>query len=142
MDLAGTIIPKGTEIAVDVGAIHNNPKIWANPQQFIPERFEEGGEYEQHGTTYTWLPFSAGSRICLGKQFSLVEQKVVLSMLCKHFYLINPEYQKKTLNILNFVVKRYEIDISKDSEHYDRIIFDKPFNSPPSTLRLKFTRRY
>jgi cytochrome P450 len=139
MELAGTVIPKDIEIAVDAAAIHLNPKIWANPNQFIPERFEEGGEHEKHGTGYTWIPFSGGSRICIGMQFSLTEQRVVLSMLCKYTYLIN---LPRTLNILNFTVKRYEIDISEDSEHYDGLVFDKPFNFAPKNLHLKFTRRY
>jgi hypothetical protein len=137
--LADTVIPKDIEIAVDAAAIHLNPKIWANPNQFIPERFEEGGEHENHSTGYAWIPFSGGSRICLGKQFSLTEQRVVLSMLCKCI-----DFEFNSILDTNFLlpVKRYEIDISKDSEHYEKIIFDKPFNFAPNSLQLKFTRRY
>lgn len=60
-----------------------NPKLWHNPEEFIPERFEEGGEYDQH-EGFTWLPFSNGSRQCIGMNFSLTEQKVLLSMICKY----------------------------------------------------------
>jgi cytochrome P450 len=81
-DLAGTFIPKGTRVSVDISAIHMNPKIWQNPENFVPERFEEGGEHEDHNGL-TWLPFSDGSRRCIGVNFSLTEQRVVLSMLCK-----------------------------------------------------------
>ena len=84
IQLGDQIIQKGTPISVDVAALHLSPKNWANPNQFIPERFEEGGEYDKNvGTTYA--PFSGGSRQCLGINFSLTEQKVVLSMLCKSY---------------------------------------------------------
>jgi hypothetical protein len=63
IQLADTIIPKGTNITVDVAALHLSPKNWENPDQFIPERFEEGGEYDSNTGT-TWLPFSGGSRQC------------------------------------------------------------------------------
>lgn len=82
MNLAGTVIPKGAEISVDVASIHRSPNNWQNPESFIPERFEEGGEHEGH-VGLTWVPFSNGSRQCLGMNFSLTEQRVVLSMLCK-----------------------------------------------------------
>lgn len=82
IELAGTFIAKGTHITVDVASLHMSPKNWKNPEQFIPERFEEGGEYESNLGT-TWTPFSSGSRQCLGINFSLTEQRVVLAMICK-----------------------------------------------------------
>lgn len=85
MDLEGTMIPKGSEISIDVSSIHLSPKYWQNPDHFIPERFEEGGEHEGHAGL-AWLPFSNGSRQCLGMNFSLTEQRVVLAMICKFFF--------------------------------------------------------
>ncbi|CEP12638.1 hypothetical protein [Parasitella parasitica] len=82
IDLNGTLIPKGQKISIDFNSIHMNPKLWHNPEEFVPERFEPGGEFDQH-TGFTWLPFSHGSRQCIGMNFSLTEQKVLLSMICK-----------------------------------------------------------
>ncbi|CEP15817.1 hypothetical protein [Parasitella parasitica] len=119
MNLNGTIIPKGSKVSVNVAAIHLNPKIWHDPENFIPERFEQGGEFEQHDG-FTWIPFSNGSRQCLGLNFSLTEQRVVLCM----------------------ILKRYEIDIPKDSIHYNEIVFDGAFTFAPQSLELSFKRRY
>lgn len=83
INIAGTFIPKGQRISVDFNAIHMNPATWHNPEDFIPERFEAGGEYEQH-KGFAWVPFSNGSRQCIGMNFSLSEQRVVLSMLRKY----------------------------------------------------------
>lgn len=82
IDLNGTFIPKGSKVAINVASIHMNPKIWHDPENFIPERFEQGGEFDSHDG-FTWLPFSNGSRQCLGLNFSLTEQRVALCMLCK-----------------------------------------------------------
>lgn len=82
INIAGTYIPKGQRISIDFNAIHMNPAIWHNPEEFIPERFQKGGEHEQI-EGFSWVPFSNGSRQCIGMNFSLAEQKVVLSMLCK-----------------------------------------------------------
>ncbi|KAI8988313.1 cytochrome P450 [Mycotypha africana] len=119
VNLAGIFIPKNTKVSVDFAALHFNPKIWHNPESFIPERFEEGGEYDKH-EGLTWGPFSGGSRQCLGLNFSLTEQRVLLSM----------------------ILKRYEISISRDSEHYNRVIYDRYFSFAPKSLKLIFTRRY
>ena len=80
--LGGELIPKGTLITVDVASIHYNPEYWHDPEVFIPERFEPNGEFDQHAGV-AWLPFSNGARQCIGMNFSLAEQRVFLTMLCK-----------------------------------------------------------
>lgn len=87
IDLNGTLIPQGQKISIDFNAIHMNPKIWHDPEEFIPERFEPNGEHDQH-TGFTWLPFSNGSRQCIGMNFSLTEQKVLLSMICEYLIVV------------------------------------------------------
>ncbi|KAI7882939.1 cytochrome P450 [Lichtheimia hyalospora FSU 10163] len=83
-DLAGTFIPKGTQVTIDIHEMHHNPNIWNSPEEFRPERFMSGGEAEQlSGNGMSWLPFSNGARQCIGMNFSLTEQRVLLPMLCK-----------------------------------------------------------
>ncbi|EIE85964.1 hypothetical protein RO3G_10674 [Rhizopus delemar RA 99-880] len=79
--LADTFIPKDTNIAVDVGALHRDLRNWKDPDEFIPERFEDDGEQKDH-EGLTWAPFSNGTRQCIGMNFSLMEQRLVLTMLC------------------------------------------------------------
>jgi cytochrome P450 len=43
-----------------------------------------GGKFIPKGT---WLPFGNGARQCIGMNFSLNEQRVLLSMLCKYFII-------------------------------------------------------
>ncbi|CAO3677982.1 unnamed protein product [Rhizopus microsporus] len=80
MYLDDTFIPKDTRITVDVSAIQRDSKVWNRPDDFIPERFMEGGEAIGH-EGMAWLPFGGGARQCIGMNFSLTEQKVALAML-------------------------------------------------------------
>lgn len=83
-ELCGTFIPKGTRTFLDIYEIQHNPTVWKDPETFKPERFKPGGEAEElAGSGMSWLPFSNGSRQCIGLNFSLVEQRVFLPMLCK-----------------------------------------------------------
>lgn len=82
LEIAGNFIPKGSEISVDIYNLHHNPEVWRDPYKFDPDRFLPGGEADnQQGVA--WVPFSNGGRQCIGMNFSLAEQRVVLSMMCK-----------------------------------------------------------
>ncbi|KAI9264720.1 cytochrome P450 [Sporodiniella umbellata] len=115
--LGDTFIPKGSTLAIDASAIHRNPKFWKNPDEFIPERFGEGGDQEGH-EGLTWIPFSNGSRQCIGMNFSLTEQRLTLAIL----------------------VKRYEINVPDDSIHFEHIVYDRPASAAPKSLELTFTK--
>jgi len=76
-------IPAGTGIQCDIISMCFDPAIWGDPEVFRPERwFAENVTKEQRGA---WIPFSYGPRICIGMNFSLVEQKIFLVKLLKQF---------------------------------------------------------
>ncbi|KAJ8655903.1 hypothetical protein O0I10_008343 [Lichtheimia ornata] len=100
-ELAGTFIPKGTRVTVDIHEMHHSPDIWSNPEEFKPERFIPGGEADQlAGNGMSWLPFSNGARQCIGMNFSLTEQRVLLPMLLRKYewHLPDDSIHKKRLN--------------------------------------------
>jgi cytochrome P450 family 9 len=53
-------IKKGTEILLPIGAIHNDPRFFPNPEQFDPSRFKS--ENKKKIETGTYLPFGYGPR--------------------------------------------------------------------------------
>ncbi|KAJ3369507.1 hypothetical protein GGF31_005217 [Allomyces arbusculus] len=84
----GTSLPVGTLIAGDIYSLHHSKQVWGpDADEFRPDRFLASvgpdGEIPMHpgASNFMWTPFGGGQRICLGQQFSLVEQRVVLSML-------------------------------------------------------------
>jgi cytochrome P450 len=85
-ELSGYFIPKGTYLSVNIFSIQHSEKVWTNANEFNPDRFAEDGEASKGaGEGMTWLPFGNGARQCIGMNFSLNEQHVMLSMLCKYY---------------------------------------------------------
>ncbi|KAG5528590.1 hypothetical protein RHGRI_029320 [Rhododendron griersonianum] len=59
--IGGFDVPRDTILLVNAWAIHRDPKLWDDPINFKPERFE-GGEVEG----YKLMPFGFGRRACPG----------------------------------------------------------------------------
>ncbi|CAO3593052.1 unnamed protein product [Absidia cylindrospora] len=84
--LNGIFIPKGSLVAADILDTHRNPAVWNSPTTFDPDRFLPDGEADQQSHAgLAWGPFLGGSRVCVGMNFSLIEQRVVLSMLLRKY---------------------------------------------------------
>jgi len=57
-------IPRGTEVAIATFLVHRDPSIYSSPNEFQPERFFP--ENSKGRDPYSWIPFSAGPRNCMG----------------------------------------------------------------------------
>ncbi|KAL7245345.1 hypothetical protein ACSBR2_000634 [Camellia fascicularis] len=66
--VGGFRIPRGTMLLVNILAIQNDPKIWVEPEKFMPERFE-GLERSRDG--FKLMPFGSGRRSCPGEGLAL-----------------------------------------------------------------------
>ena len=69
--------------------MHRNPQVYANPDQFQPERFLPENNVGRH--PHAFLAFSAGPRNCIGKRFAMIQLKVVLSTLLRRFRFTAPD---------------------------------------------------
>ncbi|CAH2059989.1 unnamed protein product [Thlaspi arvense] len=65
VEVLGFMVPKDTQVLVNVWAIGRDPSAWENPTQFEPERFL-GNDMDVRGRDYELTPFGAGRRICPG----------------------------------------------------------------------------
>jgi len=82
-EINGLIFPKGFDISCSPHMIHNNPLYWSEPENFKPDRFsEENSNSIIHGT---FIPFSSGPRICIGKNFFYYSAKIVSASLLRNF---------------------------------------------------------
>ncbi|KAJ7710409.1 cytochrome P450 [Mycena rosella] len=83
-------IPKGTALYVAIAAANHNKQIWGdNALEFKPERWQNGkagaATERMCGIYGNMMTFLGGVRSCIGFQFSLLEIKVVLSVLLRDF---------------------------------------------------------
>ena len=77
-------IEKGTPVAINVWALHNDPEAWDNVDQFIPERYlDDNGKMGPKPKN--WLPFSAGKRVCLGEFVAKPELHLLFAGLLQRY---------------------------------------------------------
>jgi len=85
-----------SNLLFSVFEIHRHPKLWEQPNKFLPERFEDGGR--QFSSQY--FPFGAGPRKCIGNNFAMFEMILAINEIIKR-YKIKPEF--KFIDILPLI---------------------------------------
>jgi len=83
----GMYFEAGSNLLFSVYEIHRHPKLWEDPDAFLPERFKEGGR--KFSSQY--FPFGAGPRKCIGNNFAMFEMIIAVSELISEFK-IHPEF--------------------------------------------------
>ena len=76
-------IPAGRSIQVPVYAVHRHKARWPAPGVFDPSRFAEGAM--PHRPRYSYLPFGAGPRVCIGASFAMTECLAFVAGLLPEF---------------------------------------------------------
>uniref|UniRef100_A0A803LNK2 Cytochrome P450 n=2 Tax=Chenopodium quinoa TaxID=63459 RepID=A0A803LNK2_CHEQI len=86
--IGGHLVSKGTRVIVDIWKVHRDPRVWAGPDEFRPERFfDEHINIDFRGQSYEYIPFSAGRRACPGMNFGLLVVQLSLARLVQGFDL-------------------------------------------------------
>ena len=75
------VIPQGTTVMVFAYLLHRNPHVWDEPLKYRPERFLSGCSNEEDRHPFSYVPFSAGARNCIGQRFAMMEEKTIMSKL-------------------------------------------------------------
>jgi cytochrome P450 len=63
--------------------LHRHRRLWSRPDAFDPSRFLP--EIRNRIPRFTYLPFGAGPRTCIGSAFALQEAAIVLAVLTRNF---------------------------------------------------------
>ncbi|VVB03471.1 unnamed protein product [Arabis nemorensis] len=84
VEVLGFLVPKDTQVLVNVWAIGRDPSVWENPDRFEPERFS-GKEIDVKGRDYELTPFGAGRRICPGLPLAVKTVSLMLASLLYSF---------------------------------------------------------
>ena len=102
VELNGYKVKAGTYISINIWALHNNPHVWDNPLEFQPERFDPA-EVSQMDP-YQFIPFSAGSRNCIGQNFALNEMKTTIAKIVQNFRL-SDDQDKPAKRLMRLTMK-------------------------------------
>ena len=81
----GLAIPKDTVIFTNLYSMHYDPTHWDEPEKFKPERWlnADGSLKKEKATHY--LPFSAGTRGCLGERMAKMQMFLIVTRLLVNF---------------------------------------------------------
>ncbi|EHB09009.1 Cytochrome P450 4A22 [Heterocephalus glaber] len=90
----GRSLPKGIIVSLSIYTLHHSPKV------FDPSRFAVDSTQHSH----SFLPFSGGSRNCIGKQFAMNEMKVAVALTLLRFELL-PDPTRIPLPMARIVLK-------------------------------------
>jgi cytochrome P450 len=82
-EFAGHHVPAGAYVAYSSWASHRLPEVFPDPEAFVPERFSPSRKAALPKGAY--VPFGAGSRICIGMRFGQMEIKAVVTLLLQRF---------------------------------------------------------
>nr|GLL28171.1 cytokinin hydroxylase [Ipomoea trifida] len=88
------VIPSGTNMWIDVVSMHHDKNYWGEDvNEFKPERFKDditGGCKHKSG----FLPFGFGGRMCIGRNLTNMEYKIVLTQILTRFsFSVSPNYK-------------------------------------------------
>ena len=72
----GVEVPAGTLVLYSPYLTHHDPGLWDNPHLIRPERFASGRP------AWSYLPFAAGPRTCLGTHLAQLMLRTALAPLC------------------------------------------------------------
>ncbi|XP_063448040.1 cytochrome P450 4F2-like [Mytilus trossulus] len=95
MTIDNVTIPAGLVVDMGIYMLHHHPDVWPEHDVFKPERFLLEDITERH--PYSFLPFAAGSRNCIGQHFAMDEIKVVLARLIQRYKVfLVPDHKYET----------------------------------------------
>jgi cytochrome P450 len=87
LEVQGIALAVGTPVFTLLRAPGADRDVFVEPQRFVPERWLVDDKAWQAKAKKSLTPFGGGPRFCPGRYLALVEIKMVMTMLMRHFHL-------------------------------------------------------
>lgn len=88
MYISGPVtLKKDVNLIINMFSMHRDKGIWSEPDKFNPLRFTPEEKAKRH--PYSYIPFSAGFRGCIGKPFAFLTIKCILSHIVRRYTILN-----------------------------------------------------
>lgn len=78
-------VPAGSMLVLSPYATHRDPRFWERPEEFMPDRWLNEPDIPR--PKFSFYPFGAGSRVCVGEHFAMMEGVLLLATLAKQWKL-------------------------------------------------------
>ena len=86
--VGGVTLPARTLVRVTPWVLHRDPRWWAEPLAFRPERFLPSPQGQAPDIPRgAYIPFGLGPRVCLGQHFAVLEMTLIAALLLQRFEL-------------------------------------------------------
>ncbi|NJM90619.1 MAG: cytochrome P450 [Hydrococcus sp. RU_2_2] len=109
-EVGGFSIPAKSIVLFNIYGVHHNPTYWDNPESFDPDRFTPERSGKRPGAAF--IPFSIGSRACLGYNLALMQIQLVVAMVARVFRLnVVPEHPVEPVAMVS-LLPRHGIQVT------------------------------
>ncbi|XP_066488226.1 cytochrome P450 4V2 [Tiliqua scincoides] len=101
--IRGFKVPKQASALIVPYALHRDPDVFPEPEEFRPERFLPENSARRH--PYAYVPFSAGPRNCIGQRFAQMEEKTILATVLRHFWIETKQRRKELVPVGELILR-------------------------------------
>ncbi|KAH6932291.1 hypothetical protein HPB50_004351 [Hyalomma asiaticum] len=108
-------------VDIPLAGIHHDPEYFPEPEKFNPERFMP--ENKDAVEPFTYMPFGAGQRSCVGMRLGLVQAKTTLACLLQHVRFETCPETMLSQSVGSDVWKKSILNLSGDEWKKARTIF-------------------
>ncbi len=84
-EVGGYVLPPNTNVIMSPYVIHHDARFYPDPERFDPQRWTP--EAEAARPPFTYFPFGAGARQCIGEGFAWMEGILTLATLAQYWQL-------------------------------------------------------
>ena len=110
----GYDIPKGTQVLINIYALHYNAEMWPEPTKFDPERFLDS-DGKLNSKSGHFMPFSCGRRVCVGEVLAKQELHLLVASLYQRVSLVAPPGEQ-------FVPERTDVNAALTVKDYKVVL--------------------
>jgi cytochrome P450 len=90
LELGRYRVKRGYTVLMSQWVNHRDPKYFPEPEEFRPERWENG--LARRIPKFAYYPFGGGQRICVGSTFALMEAAIILAAVGQRYrFTLDPD---------------------------------------------------
>ncbi|MCK5709359.1 MAG: cytochrome P450 [Deltaproteobacteria bacterium] len=91
-EVGGYVIPAGADIFMSQYVVHRDPRLYKEPDRFIPERWNS--EETKNLPRFAYFPFGGGTRRCIGEPFAWMEGVILIATIASKWKMRLVPHQK------------------------------------------------